>query len=135
MDDKFNEWWTQHLKQKPIPKGYVILILKNLQGHPEVICLWHKHINDILVNKLKFDHTTHEPCLYFQHHPEHSLILILRQVNGFMISAKTEAIAKTIRDQIPNSIAHAKRTKQLWHHQTIQWNGRPTKLPLCQTEL
>jgi Reverse transcriptase (RNA-dependent DNA polymerase) len=102
VDAQFQEWWTKHLKRKPIPKGHVIPILKNLQGHPEAPRLWHKHINNILVNKLNFNHTTHEPCLCFQHHPEHGLIFILRQVDDFLISAKTETIARSIRQQIQN---------------------------------
>lgn len=100
VDDQFREWWTQHLNRPPIPRGYVIPILRNLQGHPEAPRLWHKHINDILINKLGFDHTTHEPCLYFKHHPEYGLILILRQVDDFLISAKTLEIAEIIRQQI-----------------------------------
>ena len=64
VDDQFYEWWVYHLKRPPIPKGYVIPILRNLQGHPEAPRLWHKHINNILINDLGFDHTTHEPRLY-----------------------------------------------------------------------
>ena len=32
VDQPFADWWTQHLKCPPIPLGYVIPILKNLQG-------------------------------------------------------------------------------------------------------
>jgi hypothetical protein len=63
VDDQFRKWWTNHLGRQQIPKGYIMPILQNLQGHPEAPQLWHKHVNDILVNKLKFDHMTHEPCL------------------------------------------------------------------------
>jgi Reverse transcriptase (RNA-dependent DNA polymerase) len=101
VDNQF--WWTKHLRRPPIPKGYVIPILKNLQGHPEAPRLWHKHIDNILINKLNFDHTTHEPCLYFQNHPDDRLILVLQQVD-FLISAKTEAIARRIRQQIQDNM-------------------------------
>jgi hypothetical protein len=100
VDDQLCEWWTTHLGRKPIPKGHVIPILKNLQGHPEAPRLWHKHINNILINCLNLDHTTHKPCLYFQHHPTNGLILVLRQVNDFLISANTLAIATCIGQQI-----------------------------------
>eukprot|EP00980_Cylindrotheca_fusiformis_P005286 scaffold1135_cov105-Cylindrotheca_fusiformis.AAC.2 len=34
-DDAFREWWTEHMKQPPIPRGYVVPILCNIQGHPK----------------------------------------------------------------------------------------------------
>ena len=88
VDDQFNDWWVNCLHNDPIPPGWVIPILRNLQGHPEAPRLWHKHINCILVEDLGFDHSTHEPCLYFKHHPDHGLILILRQVDDFLIVLK-----------------------------------------------
>jgi Reverse transcriptase (RNA-dependent DNA polymerase) len=125
VDDQFREWWTDQLGRRPIPKGYVIPILKNLQGHPDAPRLWHKHINDILVNRMKFDHTTHEPCLYFQHHPQHGLIMVLRQVDDFMISAKTKEIALEVRKQIQshmqnelNDLGVIKRFNGMDIHQT-----------------
>jgi hypothetical protein len=106
VDAQFLDWWVNCLGNKPIPIGWVIPILRNLQGHPEAPRLWHKHINNILVNELGFDHTTHEPCLYFKHHPEHGLILLLRQVDDFMISAKTREIAEEVRSQIQSKMTN-----------------------------
>jgi hypothetical protein len=100
VDAQFLDWWVNCLGNNPIPLGWVIPILRNLQGHPEAPCLWHKHIIGILMDKLGFDHTPHEPCLYFKHHPEHGLILILQQVDDFLISTKNWAIAEEIRQQI-----------------------------------
>jgi hypothetical protein len=99
VDNQFLGWWVNCLGNDPIPKGWLIPILRNLQGHPKAPRLWHKHINGILVNELGFDHTTHKPCLYFKHHPEHGLILILCQVDNFLISAKTRQIADEVRQQ------------------------------------
>jgi hypothetical protein len=106
VDAQFLDWWVNCLGNAPIPIGWVIPILRNLQGHPEAPRLWHKHINGILVNDLGFDHTTHEPCLYFKHHPEHGLILLLRQVDDFLISAKTKAIAEEVRSQIQSKMTN-----------------------------
>jgi hypothetical protein len=78
VDAQFLDRWVNCLSNNPIPMGWVIPILRNLQGHPEAPRLWHKHINNILVNDLGFNHMTHEPCLYFKHHPKHGLIHLLR---------------------------------------------------------
>jgi Reverse transcriptase (RNA-dependent DNA polymerase) len=106
VDDRFLNWWADCLGNDPIPKGWVIPILRNLQGHPEAPRLWHTHINAILVNVLGFHHRTHEPCLYFKHHPEHGLILILWQVDDFLISAKTQDIANEVRQQIQSKMTN-----------------------------
>jgi hypothetical protein len=58
------------------------------------------------VDKLGIDRTTHEPCLYFKHHPEHGLILILQQVNDFLICAKNCAIAEEIQQQIQGKMTN-----------------------------
>ncbi len=34
-DRAFNEWWTQHKYQPPIPAGHVIPILSTMHGHPK----------------------------------------------------------------------------------------------------
>jgi hypothetical protein len=107
VDAQFLDWWVNCLGNNPIPLGWVIPILCNLQGHPEAPCLWHKHIIGILVDKLGFDHTTHEPCLYFKHHPEHGLILILQHVDDFfLISPQNCAIAEEIRQQIQGKMTN-----------------------------
>eukprot|EP00980_Cylindrotheca_fusiformis_P001334 scaffold334_cov95-Cylindrotheca_fusiformis.AAC.2 len=63
----------------PIPDGYVIPILRNLQGHPEAPRLWSKHIDKIIRKTLGFQPTTHEPCLYFKRNRDGKPILLLRQ--------------------------------------------------------
>ncbi len=34
-DRAFRNWWTVHKGRAPIPEGYVIPVLKAMQGHPE----------------------------------------------------------------------------------------------------
>jgi hypothetical protein len=104
VKDQFLGWWINCLGNNPIPKGWAVPILWNLQGHPEAPRLWHKHSNGILANELGFDHTTPEPCLCFKHHPKHGLIITLRQVNDFMISAKTQEIANKVQQHIQSKI-------------------------------
>ena len=100
VDDQFHDWWTQHLKKPPIPKGYVIPILRNLQGHPEGPRLWDKHISKLVRDQLGFQPTTHEPCLYYRHDEQDGLILILRQVDDFLIAAKNIETCQRIRHDI-----------------------------------
>ena len=100
VDAPFLDWWVNYLGQEPIPLGWVIPIHKNLQGHPEAPRLWHKHINNILIDKLGFDHCTHESCLYFKTTTEHGLVLLLRQVDDFLIGTKTEDIARAVQANI-----------------------------------
>jgi hypothetical protein len=106
VDKQFREWWTECLGRPPIPKGYVIPILKNLQGHPEGPRLWDIHIRGIVCDKLGFEHTTHEPCLYFKRTETAGLILILRQVDDFIIAAKDLSICKGIRAEIQGYMAN-----------------------------
>jgi hypothetical protein len=51
VDAQFCKWWTQCLGNPPIPKGYVIPILKNLQRHLEGPWLWDNHIRGIICSK------------------------------------------------------------------------------------
>ena len=127
VDKQFDEWWTQCLGKDPIPHGWVIPIHKNLQGHPEGPRLWNKYIDTIL-QKLQFHRTTHEQCLYYQHHPTDGLILILRQVDDFIIAAKTLEITKRIRDELQshmtnpmNELGILKRFTGVDIHQTKQY--------------
>jgi hypothetical protein len=62
-DRVFCEWWVNHKKHPPIPKGVVIPILSTMQGHPESPHLREKHANAILC-KCGLVPTVHEPCLY-----------------------------------------------------------------------
>ena len=100
VDDQFQDWWTEHLGRPPIPRGYVIPILRNLQGHPEGPRLWDKHITGIIKEKLNFQPTTHEPCLYYRQDPKDGLVLILRQVDDFLIAARNIETCQRIRQDI-----------------------------------
>ena len=85
VDEPFLNWRVNYLGNDPIPLGWIIPILRNLQGHPEAPDLWQKHIDKILLDKLGFDFCTHEPCLYFRNHPDQGLVIILQQVNDFIV--------------------------------------------------
>jgi hypothetical protein len=106
VDEQFRGWWKNCLSNPPISRGWVIPILRNLQGHPEAPQLWHKHINGILIAKMGFTHTTHEPCLYFRHHATLGLILLLRQVDDFIIGAKTMELYLQIKQQIQDNVVN-----------------------------
>jgi hypothetical protein len=41
-DRAFREWWV-HCGNEPIPEGWVLSVLKAMQGHPESPRLWEKH--------------------------------------------------------------------------------------------
>jgi hypothetical protein len=101
VDKQFHEWWTECLGNPPIPYGYVIPILKNLQGHPEGPRLWHKHIHSIMLDSLDFKACTHEHCLYYKRdEATNELILVLRQVDDFIISAKLKAAALAVKAKL-----------------------------------
>jgi hypothetical protein len=105
-DKQFREWWTQCLGHPPIPDGWVIPILKNLQGHPEGPRLWDNHIRGIMVKNLGFKTTTHEQCFYYKRTLTDGLILILRQVDDFIIAAKSMTTCQAIRQEIQGYMAN-----------------------------
>ena len=105
-DKQFREWWTQCLRNPPIPEGYVIPILKNLQGHPEGPRLWDNHIRGIMCKNLGFKTTTHEQCFYYKRTITDGLILILRQVDDFIIAAKSMTTCQAIRKEIQGFMAN-----------------------------
>ena len=96
IDEQYNEWWTEHLGNPPIPPGYVLPVNHALQGHPEAPRLWETHIHNILVNKMGFQPTPHEKCLYSRRPDHDSLEMILRQVDDFSVSANTQDTCKSI---------------------------------------
>eukprot|EP00804_Cyclotella_cryptica_P028043 CCRYP_003898-RC/>CCRYP_003898-RC protein AED:0.34 eAED:0.35 QI:0/-1/0/1/-1/1/1/0/486 len=61
-DRAFCEWWI-HQGNNPIPDGYVIPVMRAMQGHPESPRLWEKWC-DKMIKTHHFTPTTHEPCLY-----------------------------------------------------------------------
>ena len=48
IDTPFREWWTEVKGCDPIPLGFVLPILKALQGHPESSWSWAILIDKIL---------------------------------------------------------------------------------------
>jgi hypothetical protein len=106
VDAQFCEWWIQCLGHSPIPEGYVIPILKNLQGHPKGPQLWDNHIRGIICNSLGFAMTTHEQCFYYKRTKTDGLILILRQVDDFIITAKSMTTCTAIRKEIQGFMAN-----------------------------
>ncbi len=45
-------------------------------------------------------------CLYFKHHDIHGLILVLRQVDDFIIGAKTMQLCLDIKQQIQDNMVN-----------------------------
>jgi hypothetical protein len=54
---------VNHKKRTPIPDDHVIRILSAIQGHPESLRLWEKHV-DAFLGEFGLTPTTHTPCLY-----------------------------------------------------------------------
>jgi Reverse transcriptase (RNA-dependent DNA polymerase) len=108
VDEQFRNWWEHELKEPPIPNtDHIVPVLKNLQGHPEAPRQWHKYIQAILLNDMEFKATTHEPCLYrkdIQYQGESHKIMILRQVDDFIISGPTEELCNEIRNSIQDKM-------------------------------
>ena len=69
-------------------------VCKAIQGHPESPRLWEKHIDRIL-KEAGFKPTRHEPCLYSAT-VKGELVLFLRQVDDFSVSAKSTSICSNI---------------------------------------
>ena len=78
-----------------MPDHIVLPVKKALQGHPESPRAWATLINSILVTKLKFTPTKHEPCLYFGTFQGHE-ILFLHQVDDFAVACQDETICTAI---------------------------------------
>jgi hypothetical protein len=107
VDAPFRDWWENHLRRSPIPKGWVLPVKMNLQGHPEAPRLWHKHVHNILINKLGWEHTTHEITLYYKR-DANGLSLILRQVDDFILASATkdhcDEIKRSIQSHMTNPL-------------------------------
>ena len=95
IDTPYREWWTQHKKRAPIPEGYVLLVKKALQGHPESSRSWAILIDGILRTKLKLKPTTHEPYLYKGIFKGHK-VLFLHQVDNFAVASESSEINKEL---------------------------------------
>ena len=93
-DAAFRNWWTRYLNRLPIPEGYVVPVLKNMQGHPEGPRLWARHIHKLLLLELNLSTTTQEPCLYTGTQDGHTIFVIC-QVDDFAV---LEPSAKIVQD-------------------------------------
>ncbi len=69
-----------------------------LQGHPEAAQLWEEHISKIL-HSLGFTATTHEHNIYSATIDGHK-ILLLRQVDDFVLATPSSLIATKVYDAI-----------------------------------
>ena len=102
-DKAFHEWWTNHLKKDLIPPGYIVPVLKAMQGHPESPRLWEKHADRIL-RDLGLTPTVHEPCLYSGVY-NGKRVLFLRQVDDFAIAAPDEKTSDMLMDLIDEKLS------------------------------
>lgn len=97
VDAQFAAWWI-HCGHPPIPKGHVIPVLNNLQGHPEAPRQWALHIDHIL-RAMGFTPTTHATCLYRGTFLGID-VLFLRQVDDFTIATSNLATFNHVCDLI-----------------------------------
>ena len=102
-DRAFHEWWVNHLGREPIPDGYIIPVLKAMQGHPESPRLWEKHADKIL-RDLGLTPTVHEPCLY-SGIINGKRVLFLRQVDDFAIAAPDAYTSDFLMDLIDEKLS------------------------------
>lgn len=113
VDPQFAAWWI-HCGHPPIPRGHVIPVLKNLQGHPEAPRQWALHIDSIL-RLLGFRPTTHAPCLYRGNFRGID-VLFLRQVDDFAIATSDEHIFHHVCDLIDSHLHQPMKRFGLLHH-------------------
>ena len=111
VDAAFRDWWVNCLGSDPVPPDYVIPIQHNLQGHPKGPHIWHKHIDKILKEDLDFTTTTHEPCLYFKRDQDNNLIILLPQVDDFIIATKDVKTCTDFHNQLQS---HMKNPSMTW---------------------
>ena len=99
IDDAWADWY-EHTFGVKVNRNLVLPVLHALQGHPESGRLWEEHINKILADPyLNFKSTTHDKCIYQTTFEGHT-VLLLRQVDDFLISCKHKSTAKKIFDYI-----------------------------------
>jgi hypothetical protein len=97
--DQFADWYLEK-KGKKVNRSHVIPMLRALQGHPEAGRLWEEHINAILLGpEFGFTNTTHETNIY-QGTYAGVKILVLRQVDDFLLATPDPAIADKVYTRI-----------------------------------
>ena len=96
VDDTVWDWYFTKFGVKLDRMKDVIPLWRALQGHPEASVLWQRMIEDILINKMGFRHTTHEHNLYIGA-IDGEEVLVCRQVDDFASgAAKLETSKKFI---------------------------------------
>jgi hypothetical protein len=97
--DQFADWY-QARKGHAVNRSHVIPLLRALQGHPEAGRLWEDHINKILLSPaFGFTNTTHEQNIY-QAVIDGVKVLLLRQVDDFLLATPDPAIADDLYQRI-----------------------------------
>ena len=99
IDGQYADWYKWKFDEHLNP-SHVLPVQHALQGHPESGRLWEEHINKILFSKeLRFTTTTHDKCIYQTTYKD-TKILMLRQVDDFLISSPNATLANEIYDII-----------------------------------
>jgi hypothetical protein len=101
-DKAFHDWWVNHHNKDPIPPGYIVPVLKAMQGHPESPRLLEKHADKIL-RELGLIPTVHEPCLY-SGTLHGKRVLFLQQVDDFAIASPDEKSSDMLMDLINDKL-------------------------------
>jgi hypothetical protein len=97
--DQFADWYRER-KGTSVNRSHVIPLLRALQGHPEAGRLWEEHINGILLSPdFGFKNTTHETNIY-QGTFHGTKVLMLRQVDDFLLASPTLEVADEIFTRI-----------------------------------
>ena len=95
IDDAYADWYLWKHGTK-CDRRLVLPVQHALQGHPESGRLWEEHINKILsIPELAFTSTTHDKCIYRSSFQGHT-VLLLRQVDDFLLSCESDTIADAI---------------------------------------
>ena len=95
--------WAQEVLGKDIQKGSVMEVLHSLQGHPLSGKQWMKMIDKIPINDISFSTTAHDRCIHKRTDSE-GTILILRQVDDFLIGTTDKSIAERITKRVGEQV-------------------------------
>ena len=93
VDDEIEDYYLKKFGVKLDRLKDVIPLWRALQGHPEAGALWERLITDILINKMKFRHATHERNLYVGV-VEGYEVLVCRQVDDFASGSAAKEAGK-----------------------------------------
>ena len=76
IDNVFMDWWATCHPNLPITKNHAVPVEQNLQGNPEGPQQWAIHIDNILLDNMKFVAMAHALCLYIGTILGHKLIIL-----------------------------------------------------------